>query len=248
MRAGRPRSEGAGARGGVDFRDLFFQIGDALVELGEVGIGGGAFGEACDELGRGGGPRVGKGFADAGFERGEFGTVAREEFGRVDGDLRGAAAGEDAVERVVIALADGIELVIVTAGAGECEALEGFAEDVDLIFHGLHLIIERIDGLEAVFDEAQVGEAEDGFVEVFGGIAARVGEEIAGEMFADELVGGHVGVEGADEIITVAPDVANLGVAFAAVGFGVAHEVHPVARPVFAERGGGEEAVGEGRE
>ena len=65
-------------------------------------------------------------------------------------------------------------------------------------------------------------------------------------MFADQGIGGEIFVEGADEVIAVPGDVGDFGIAFAAVGFGVAEPVHPVARPAFAVARGVEELVDEG--
>ena len=66
---------------------------------------------------------------------------------------------------------------------------------------------------------------------------------VAGEVFADELGVGDVGVEGADEVVAVVVGAVDFVVPIVAEGFGEAHEVHPVAGPLFAEVGGAEEAV-----
>ena len=118
-----------------------------------------------EELGDGVAPGVGEGGLDLGFQREEFGAVFVQQLRRVELHLRGAGGGEHAVEGVVIALADGVELVVVAAGAGDGEALKGFREHVNLAVHRLYLVVERVHGLEAVFDEAEVREAEAGFVE-----------------------------------------------------------------------------------
>jgi hypothetical protein len=69
---------------------------------------------------------------------------------------------------------------------------------------------------------------------LFGG---GVGEEVAGELFGDELMEGFVGIEGVDDVFAVFPDLAGL-VAGAAVGVGIADLVEPVAAPAFAVVGG----------
>ena len=55
--------------------------------------------------------------------------------GRLDGAQHYLRAFEDAAERIVIGRRDRIELVIVAAGAGDGQAEERLAEDVDLVVH-----------------------------------------------------------------------------------------------------------------
>ena len=64
-------------------------------------------------------------------------------------------------------------------------------------------------------------------------------------MFADHLVVGHIGVDRAHEVVPVLRDVRDVRIAFAAVGFGVAEPVHPVARPAFAVLRRGHQLVDE---
>ena len=51
--------------------------------------------------------------------------------GHVDRRATGTRRADDAKQRVVVALADRVELVIVAAGAGDGQAQERLAEDVD---------------------------------------------------------------------------------------------------------------------
>ena len=55
---------------------------------------------------------------------------------------------------------------------------------------------------------------------------------------------GTSAVERADEVVAVPPRIRNLGIALAAVGLGKTNEVHPVARPAFAEARAREQAIG----
>jgi hypothetical protein len=92
-----------------------------------------------------------------------------------------------------------------------------------------------------VLDEPPVREAEQRVVGAVG--AGARGELVAGDVFADERVERQVGVEGADEIVAVAPREGNFRVALAAVRLGVADEIHPVPRPMLAEARRCEEAI-----
>ena len=133
--------------------------------------------------------------------------------------------------------------MVVATRAGDGEAEKGFGDDVDLVVGETHFFLERVDGGEAVEDHAEVADAEGGLVEAEGGVEAGFFEEVAGEVFADELVVGDVGVEGADEIVAVAPRVGHGCIALAAVGIGVARPIHPMTRPAFAETGRREERI-----
>lgn len=98
------------------------------------------------------------------------------------------------------------------------EGEEGGAGGVDAVGHGFDAALFAVG---AGFDLEERVAMETGGDELVGG---RVGEQIAGELFDDELVEGPVAVE----------------------GVGVAGLVQPLARPAFAELGGGEEAVDDG--
>ena len=75
------------------------------------------------------------------------------------------------------------------------------------------------------------------------GIGRGMLEFVAGDLLADELVEGFVGVEGLDDVIAVAPGVGLDAVALEGVGFCESDDVEPVAAPFFAVLRRGEEAV-----
>ena len=69
------------------------------------------------------------------------------------------------------------------------------------------------------------------------------GEQVARELFEDELVVGLVAVEGGDDVVAVAPGVAVGDVLVEAVGVGVAGQVEPVPAPALAVLGRGEQPL-----
>ena len=103
--------------------------------------------------------------ADGLLEFGQTVTVLVKQGGGVHGHLSRAAGGEDAIEGGEVGLADGVELMVVAAGAGDRESEERLTDDVDLVVHVADLLVDRVDGLVAVFDHAEVAGAEGGFVE-----------------------------------------------------------------------------------
>ena len=66
---------------------------------------------------------------------------------------------------------------------------------------------------------------------------------VAGELLLDELRVRLVAVERPDDVVAVAPGVRPIGVLLVAVGFGVAHQVEPVAGPALAVVRAGEQAI-----
>ena len=81
----------------------------------------------------------------------------------------------------------------------------------------------------------QKPRAEDRLVEALRRVEARLLQQIAGDVFRDELVVGHVGVEGADDVIAVLVGVGDGVVELVAARLAVAHQVEPVPRPALAE-------------
>ena len=181
--------------------------------------------------------------ADGLLELGQAIAVPVEQGGGIDGHLARAGGGEDAVEGCEVGLADGVELMVVATGAGHREAQERLADHVDLVVHVADLLVDGVDRLIAMFDHAEVAGAYGRLIELFRFVEARGLQQVAGELFADELVVRDVGIEGADEVIAVAPSLWDGGIAFAAVRVGVADEVHPVTGEVFAVARRGQQAV-----
>ena len=90
---------------------------------------------------------------------------------------------EDPVNAEVVAVGDGIEFVIVATGARDAEAEERFAEIVDGVVDG------EVGELEGVDVETPgVGQVAGGD-ELLPFLGLGVGgEQVAGELFADELI------------------------------------------------------------
>jgi len=154
-----------------------------------------------------------------------------------------ATRREHAVQRVVVGLADRVELVVVAARAGDRLAEEGLAEHVDLVVDEPDLLLERLGRQVAVEDEAVVRGADHGLVDAARCVDARRLQQVARDVLADQLVVGHVLVERADQVVAILIRVGDRRVAFGAVGVRVAHDVHPVPRPALAVGGRSEQPV-----
>src|SRR6185437_2094908 len=140
--------------------------------------------------------------------------------GSIDGNQRRPATGQDAIESVKVGLADWVEFVVVAAGAGHRQAQKRLANDVDLVVGERHLLVERVGGGVTMLYHPKMGRAQGRLVDAELAVDPRVGQQIAGQVLANESIVGDVGIESANEIVAVAPSMGNGRVAFAAVRFG----------------------------
>lgn len=183
----------------------------------------------------------------------EFVRVGDFEFGGGEGGHTGGGAAfahgfstlKNPCEGVVVADGDGVEFVVVAAGAAEGHAKEGAPDGVDLFVDEFHF--EELVVLEFVVEgaEDEVAGADELGVSLVGRV---VGKEIAGEVFADELIVGFVSIEGVDDVVAEAPGIREDEGASAAAGLGEAGDIEPMAAPAFAEFGAGEEVIDDGFE
>ena len=147
---------------------------------------------------------------------------------------RGAAkkrlrARENAGHGIVIFSGDGIELVIMTARAGNGNRHEGAGGHVELLVDKVHFELLRVAVVERL---GAHGEEAGGNATGIGGLARQ---QVAGDLFLDKLVERLVRIECVDHVIAIAPRVREGGVAFHAIAFGIAGHVQPVAAPAFAK-------------
>ena len=139
-------------------------------------------------------------------------------------------------QRVVIALGDGIDLMVVAAGAIHGEPQKDLARGGDQI---IKLIVER---------EFPVGRivVPNPQTVITGGdqtLGTAVGQFVAGQLFPNEPVVGFVGVEGADDVVAVPPSMGLGLVGLVAVGLGEAHQIKPMPSPLLAVMGRLEQAI-----
>ena len=147
-----------------------------------------------------------------------------------------ARAVQDPVERVIVLGGNGVQLVVVAAGAGHRQTLKSLGEGVDLVVD--HVGADFPEGHAVVvthLSQAEESRPGQGLVQSQPAVDAGLFQHIAGHVFPDHLVEGQVLVEGPDEIVPVAPGSQQLVVPLVAVGFPVAHHVHPVTRPPFTQ-------------
>ena len=148
------------------------------------------------------------------------------------GAVERLCAHEDAGQRVVVALREGVEGMIVAAGAGEREPEHRLRHHVDLLIDEVHLELPPIALVEPFRPEREEARGND-LPRLVG--RSRVLEQVAGDLGLEEVVVGHVVVEGFDDPIAVAPRMRKGQIRLLAARFGVAGDVEPVPGPTLAE-------------
>ena len=139
---------------------------------------------------------------------------------------------EDSLQGIVVRLRDGIEFVSVAAGAVCGSADEGghrLSDDVVAI-----KIVEG-DGSSAraaEFERARAEETESRPQVRLSGV-----EDLRGELFANEVIPGHILIEALDDIIAEGPGMRPKNIVLAPVGVSKVNGVEPVAGPSFAVAG-----------
>ena len=140
---------------------------------------------------------------------------------------------EDAVERVVVAGGEWVELVIVATRTRDRQTEEGFAEDIDHVIDAVGLLLAYVDGRMFAFAEMPKSGSDEGFVGAFRRVPTRC-QSVARNLFAYELVVRQVGVERTNRVVAVPPGVGDFKIELVAHRLGIPREIEPVAAPTFA--------------
>ena len=175
------------------------------------------------------------------------GLVGRDERGEVRRPLVLLAAGErppraleDAVQAVVVGHRHRVVLVVVAAGAAERQAEHRPADRLDGVGEVEVLVVGGRVVPVPLADREEPGRGDAGGVPLG---RAGAGQDVAGDLLADELVEWLVGVERGDHPVAVAVRLADRVVGPVAGGVGVPGHVEPVPAPPLAVGGRREEPV-----
>ena len=198
---------------------------DGVQGLGKVGLDGvaGAAEIAANHH------VCGRGFTGA---HGADGECARFDF------LELQVALEKRAHLVKLALAEGVELVIVALRTTNRDAEQGAADGAG------HFIKDHVASLGEQIDVRHVlprKQKPSGD----GGLRIVWVQQVTGDLLLDELVVREVGIEGVDDPVAITPSVGPDLVMLKAVRLRETREVEPVLRPMLAVSGKGQQAINE---
>ena len=137
---------------------------------------------------------------------------------------------------MIVAGRDGVALVVVAAGAGDHRGLERLGERVELVVDDVVPDHPEVDaGVVVDLAEPVEGGPDGRLVEPAVVVPAGVGQEVAGDLLADEPVVGQVVVEGPDDVVPIAPGVGNIIIPLVPVRLREPDHVQPVPREPLPE-------------
>ena len=133
--------------------------------------------------------------------------------------------------------------MIVAAGAGDGQSEERLAEDVDLIVDAVDDVVLWVNGIVLVLAEPVECGRERRFDKLAVARKPFRRQQISGDVFPGKLIVRDILIEGANQVIAIAPGVGLVVVELMAIGFCVADQIHPVASPALAVMGRGQQPV-----
>ena len=134
---------------------------------------------------------------------------------------------EKSKQAVVVAVGNGVELVVMTLGAADAQAEQGRTGGGDSVEDRFDAELFRID--TAFLVDLGVAVEAGGCALSHGGL----GQEVSGELLDEELIEGLIGVESSDDAIAVGPD-GSRGIDAVSVRVGISGDVEPPAAPAFS--------------
>ena len=151
-------------------------------------------------------------------------------------------AVEGRLHPVVLALRDGVVLVVVTASAVDGQTEKGLGDRPD---HLLHLVLANHLALHGHARHESDGIGRSGHQKTGGDetVAGDRGQHVAGDLFPREIQVRLVPVEALDDVVPIGPGVFPERVPLEPLALGEPHHVEPMASPALPVAGGGEQPV-----
>ena len=154
-----------------------------------------------------------------------------------------AGAQQESEQCVVVPLRNGVELVVMAAGAGYRQSKKGFAQHIDSVVESFDFILAQVNrGILLLTEEGPSG-GKDRFIGAGGRIQPGSRQQVAREVLCNQLRVGNILVEGPDEVVPIVEGIGDEKVGFMTARFGVVHQVHPMPGPAFAETGRGQKSI-----
>ena len=154
-----------------------------------------------------------------------------------------AGTDEETGERVVIALGDCIELVIVATSARHRHSDERFGHHVDAVVDPFIFILARVHRRVNFLAEKRPAGSEDGFVETLLPMQTRFFHQVARDVLTHKRVIRHVGIQCANDVVPIFVGIRDDEIALVPARLRIADKVQPMSRPTLAELRRGEQLI-----
>ena len=127
--------------------------------------------------------------------------------------------------------------MIVTTGASNGQAKKGFAENVELVFDPVGIVLLGVGrGVHGLVKIPKT-RPDNGLVEFALGIKSRLIHQISGNVLDQKLVVRQVVIESPDQIVPVFMGMLQGVIEFVPASLGITNQVHPMTGPLFSEMG-----------
>ena len=146
--------------------------------------------------------------------------------------LKRPSAREDCRERVIIRGQDRIELVVVTASAGYGQAQKRLCRRVDLLVDDVVFLLNRVTLGESHRPERKESGRDDSAL--VDGRRFRRWKQVSCDLLPHELIEREIVVECIDNVVAIAPRIAERVILVDAGGIGIPSHIQPVAPPALA--------------
>ena len=124
--------------------------------------------------------------------------------------------------------------MVETARATHRQSLKGLADDINLVIQNIQLVHLNIHRRMDLLAQPVKTRSEDGLIQPRGWIDSWMRKLIPSKMFHDELIIWKVLVNGANDVIPIAPGFGDRVVKFMPHGLRIAHQIQPVTRPMLS--------------
>ena len=148
--------------------------------------------------------------------------------------VKRSSASEYSRQCIVFAGGDGIELVVVAAGATESQSLKGPAQGIELVVHDIHAEFLFVGVHDRPGSDGQEARGHDLLTALVVGLP---GEDVSRNLLLNEAIVGLVGIERIDDVVAISPGLPCGDAATLAQIVGIARQIEPVPSPALAESG-----------
>ena len=131
--------------------------------------------------------------------------------------------------------------MVVTAGAGYSQAQKRLCRRVDLLVDDVVLLLNRVTLCESHWSEREETSRDN--AALVDGPCLRRWKQVSRDLLPHELIEREIVVERIDNVVAIAPRIAERVILVDASGIGIPSHIQPVAPPALAVMGRAQQAL-----